>query len=391
MNVLDAAAALVLVSAVLAGLRSGAIPQLGGVAGAVAGLVLAVLAGPLLVDATADVEALPRALLVLGVLLAAVVVGEAVGSGIARGISASLGDGILSALDRVAGGAVGVAQAVLVVWLGGGLLAAGPVPALVPVANTSVAIRTVGRYLPPPTELAGELAAVLDASGLPDVFVGLEPEPAPPVAGPTSAEAARIGSAAAGAVPRIQASACGLGLTGSGVVVAPGHVVTNAHVVAGATRVTVLLDGDRRDAVVVLFDPGLDVALLWVADLETAPLLLAAEDPVRGATGAALGFPGGGSLAVMPAAVAGAYPALGRDIYGLGRVERPVLELRAAIEPGDSGGPFVLADGTVGGLVFGESRSDPGIGYALAASAVAERIAPGLGAREAVATGACLR
>ena len=56
---------------------------------------------------------------------------------------------------------------------------------------------------------------------------------------------------------------------------------------------------------------------------------------------------------------------------------RDILELRAEVEPGDSGGPLVLEDGTVAGVVFAESRTDESVGYALAADAVDERVAPG--------------
>ena len=51
-----------------------------------------------------------------------------------------------------------------------------------------------------------------------------------------------------------------------------------------------------RDAVPVLFDPSLDVALLYVDGLQAVPLSFAAHDPERGAIGATLGYPGGGPL-----------------------------------------------------------------------------------------------
>ena len=46
-------------------------------------------------------------------------------------------------------------------------------------------------------------------------------------------------------------------------------------------------------------------------------------------------------------------------------MRRDILELRAEVEPGDSGGPLVLENGTIGGLVFAESRADESVGYAL--------------------------
>ena len=157
---------------------------------------------------------------------------------------------------------------------------------------------------------------------------------------------------------------------------ADGYVVTNAHVVAGARdgAVTVsTVGGDRVGARVVLFDPALDVALLLAPDLRAEPLRFATGDPRRGTVGAALGYPGGGSFTIEPAAVTGAYRATGRDIYGEARVDRNILELRAKIERGDSGGPFVLRDGTIGGLVFAEARTDPDVGYALSPTSVARQ------------------
>lgn len=390
MNLFDAAAILVLVGAVLAGLRTGALPQVGGIAGAIAGLLLVVNAAPWLLEATADLEPLPRALIVLGAVLGAVVVGETLGSGIGRALTLGLGPGMLSGMDRAAGGLVGAVQGILVVWLAGGLLLSAPVPGLARTAATSTAVRLADAYLPPPGEVIGEIAGALDASGLPDVFVGLEPVPLQPVDTPSDPETEAIARAARSGTARITARACGNQVNGTGVLVAPGYVVTNAHVVAGASVIRAAIGDDVEDARPVLFDPALDVAVLHVPGLEGRPLRFAASDPGRGTVGAALGHAGGGPLVVLPAAVAGAYPATGRDIYGRDRVTRQVLELRAEVEPGDSGGPLVLEDGTVGGLLFGESRTDPEVGYALAPTAVSVRVAPALGRTGEVPLGDCI-
>ncbi len=82
---------------------------------------------------------------------------------------------------------------------------------------------------------------------------------------------------------------------------------------------------------------------------------------------------------MLPAAVAGAYEATGHDIYDQAQVRREIVELRAAIEPGDSGGPLILEDGTIGGLVFAESRTDPDVGYALSPVAISIRVSPAIG------------
>jgi S1-C subfamily serine protease len=143
--------------------------------------------------------------------------------------------------------------------------------------------------------------------------------------------------------------------------------------------------------VVVLFDPDLDVALLSLDRRLGEPARFAQDDPERGTVGAALGYPGGGGLTVIPAAVTGTYRAIGHDIYGENSVPRQIIELRAAIDRGDSGGPLILEDGTIGGLVFAEARTDANVGYALAPTAVAAAIRPGLTRTKAVDTGSCLR
>lgn len=391
MNWFDLAAIVILVVAILAGLRTGALPQVGGISGAVIGLFITLHATTWLVDATKGLEPIPRALVVLGAIIGAVAVGEMIGSTIGRAVVDRLGRGVLSGLDRVVGGALGAAQALLIVWLAGGLLAAGPFPTLGREASHSRAVRALDSVLPPPTEVVGEIAAALDSSGLPDVFVGLEPIPLPAESPPTTAQADAIARLAEASTARISTRACTSLISGTGIVVAPGYLVTNAHVVAGATTIRATIGSDTADATVVLFDPDLDVAVLHAPGLGARALRFAATDPVRGDLGAALGYAGGGPLVVMPAAVSGSYSATGRDIYGQGQVTRKILELRAGVDPGDSGGPLILEDGTIGGLVFAESRTDPSVGYALTPTAVSVRIAPALGRTAAVGVGACIK
>jgi S1-C subfamily serine protease len=392
-NPLDLVAIVLVVLAVLLGYRSGAWPQIGGLLGAIGGGAIVVLSLPLLVEPLDSVPTGFRPYVVLTGLLLAVGIGESIGSAVGRAIARALGGGVLGAADRVAGGFTGATQALLIVWLAGGLLAIGPIPRLTEAAQTSTAIRTLNAALPPPDEIATELGSLLDESGLPEVFVGLEPLPQPPVDPPTDATARAIAELAEASTVRISAATCGYESSGSGVVVAAGYVVTNAHVVAGARERGVRVTGiaGQVDAVVVLFDPALDVAVLHAPKLKAVPLRFAANDPTRGALGAALGYPGGGSLTVVPAAVTGTYSATGRDIYDEATVNRRVLELRAQIDRGDSGGPFVLPDGTVGGLIFAEARTDTDVGYALSPTAVATRVAPALGRTGSVGTGACLR
>ncbi len=391
MNVIDLAALVLVAVGVFAGIRSGVFPQLGGLVGAIGGGALAIGLASTFRTEVGSLEGPSRPLVLIGGLLVSIVLGEVVGSSLGRSLSSGLGTGILSTIDRTLGGILGIAQAVLIVWLLGSLVAVGPFPTLAAQAQRSVAVRVTTAALPPLSSVAADIGGLIDASGLPQVFVGLEPFPAPPVDAPTDTRARRIAAAAIESTVEIASQACTFELTGSGFVVRPGYVVTNAHVVAGSSSADVIAGGRLHAATVVLFDPELDVALLWVPDLRLPALRFATSTPPRGTEGAALGHPGGGPLVVLPAAVSGAYPAQGRDLYGTSVVTRDIVELRAAIERGDSGGPFVLADGTVGGLVFAEARSDPGVGYALSPTAVAARIAGSFGRTGAASTGPCIR
>ena len=391
MNLFDAFAVLLVVGAVLLGYRSGALPQVGGLIGALIGGAIALLAIPLLEEPLSRVDAGIRPYLVLVGLFGAVIIGESIGSSLGAWAGQGLRRSVFSGLDRLGGSLFAGAQALLVLWLAGGLFAAGPMPRLAEAAQNSTVIRTLNATLPPPTDLAFGLGRLLDDTGLPQVFIGFEPLPAPPVERPDDPQALSIAAPAEASTVRISSGPCGvLESTGSGFVVAPGYVVTNAHVIAGGRAIRVAGIGGVYDATPVLFDPDFDIALLRVPNLVALALPLAGDDPERGAPAAVLGYPNGGPLRVVAAAVAGGYPATGRNIYGTERVKRDIVEIRSDIERGNSGGPLMLSDGTVGGVVFAEARTDEEVGYALAPTAVAARINPFIGSAEPVSTGECL-
>ena len=158
MNPFDVVALLLVVVAVIFGARSGALPQLAGLAGAAlgaaAGFTLLPAASPFL----EGLEPTVRAIATLTVLLGLVGLGEGLGAALGRAGSRALGRGLLGALDQVSGAIVGAAQAILIVWLTGGVLASGPFPGLSQLAQTSSALRTIDTVLPPPTEIVRPVA-----------------------------------------------------------------------------------------------------------------------------------------------------------------------------------------------------------------------------------------
>jgi S1-C subfamily serine protease len=386
---MDLIAIVLIVIAVILGVRSGALPQVLGLTGAAIAALTGLAILPAAVPLLDGIPPAIRAIVVLSVLLGLVGLGEALGATGGRAMSKALGTGLLGTLDQVSGAFVGVAQAVLVLWLAGGVIASGPFPNLSQLAQRSTALRIVDAVLPPPTEIVLGLGQVLDDTGLPNVFIGLEQLPAPDIELPSDALASRIGGRAAGSVLRVIADGCDQRASGSAFVVAPGYLVTNAHVVVGARSVIVQTSGESYTAVPVLVDLELDVAVLHAPGVAAPALVFAASEPGRGSLGATIGYPGGENEAATAATVAAAYFANGLDVTGGARVTRRILELRARIIPGDSGGPLVLEDGTVGGVVFAQSKVDPTVGYALAPKQVLDDIAPALGRGQAVPTGPC--
>ena len=144
-------------------------------------------------------------------------------------------------------------------------------------------------------------------------------------------------------------------------------------------------------AQVVFIDPNLDIAVLQAdQSFGVTPLVLSKEVPTRGEDAAALGYTGGGRLQLIPALVSRPIDALGRDIYGGQIVARTVIEMKADVAPGDSGGPLVLPDGSVGGVVFSQSRTEPQVGYALSPTDVAADVAKAIDRTDAASTGACI-
>ena len=392
MNLFDLLIVVLVAAAILIGVSSGALPQVGGLLGAFAGGAFSIAVLPSLAPLLERVEPSERSVISLAAILIVVGVGEAVGSAFGRLAAYRIRATPLRTVDRALGGIVGGTQALLVIWLVGGLLAAGPLRLLATQAQTSLIVRGMNTFLPAPTEIALQLARLLDDSRNPDLFLGLDPLPAPPVDRPTDPVAAAIARDAEPSTVRVTARTCQFLSSGTGFAIERQYVVTNAHVVAGASSIVLAaVNGATFDAIPVYDDPELDVALLWAPDLTVTPLRLAAQDPDRGAIAATIGFPHGGPQTVSAAAVAGSYVAQGLDIYGDRRVSRTILELRASIDQGDSGGPLVLRDGTVGGVVFAESRTEDTVGYALTPTAVARAIEPSLGRTSEVGTGACIR
>ena len=182
----------------------------------------------------------------------------------------------------------------------------------------------------------------------------------------------------AGAAERVGPSVVGLGRgwgRGSGVIVAPGRVLTNAHVLRGQ-EVAVRVGGDAVPGRVVGFDPDLDVAVIAAETGDAPPVVWEPEavDAVKTGTAVfALADPGGRGLRVT----LGFVSAAGRSFRGpRGRRITGTIEHTAALPRGASGGPLVDASGRLLGL--NTVRLEGGLIMAVPADAALKTAVDGL-------------
>ena len=163
--------------------------------------------------------------------------------------------------------------------------------------------------------------------------------------------------------PKRKSSALGSGF----IISADGYIVTNNHVVEGADKVTVKLNGDKSAgmaAKVVGTDAETDLALLKVESDKPLPVLKFGDSDAMevGAWVMAIGNPFGLSNTVT----AGILSAKGRDIHA-GPFDN-FLQTDASINPGNSGGPLINMDGEVIGINTAISANGQGIGFAIPSS-----------------------
>jgi S1-C subfamily serine protease len=316
--------------------------------------------------------------LIGGTLLASLL--ETLGYGLRRRLTAP-GFGVI---DGVAGAALSAAVALGLFWLAGAVALQAPqTRGLRDDIQRSSILRALNDVLPPSGPILNALARF---------------DPFPTIAGPpldVPAPRAAVARdpqvrAAAQGVVKIQGTACGLGVEGSGWIARDDVVVTNAHVVAGQSDTTVQLAGDGPGlaARALVFDPKNDVAILRVDGLggQTLPI---AQDPPAGTSAAILGFPENGPYDVRAGRLGSTRTVITQDAYGHGPVQRSISSLRGVVRPGNSGGPMVDTRGRVVTTVFAAARGGTPGGYGVP-NAIVERELARAGNRQ-VSTGPCAR
>ena len=279
-NVLDIALAAVLVGYALIGHRQGLVVSVMSLVGFLSGGALGMWLLPILLKRWDSVDSNGglRAVVLIFLVFVLASVGQAVavllGSRLRRGIRvkpARVIDSLLGAMATV------IAASVLIWFMAGAVRVGVPAPLAKAIGGSRV-IQTIDRFVPPQTaRLFASFGSVLDREGFPRVFEGVQAEPIVPVSPPDNQLASGSGVARASAsIVKITgvAESCNRGQEGSGWVVGPQRVITNAHVVAGVTSEHVRVGGTGRsyDARVIVFDPQRDLAVLSVPGLP-APAL----------------------------------------------------------------------------------------------------------------------
>ncbi|MGB6454592.1 MAG: MarP family serine protease [Streptosporangiaceae bacterium] len=338
-----------------------------------------------------------QAFLAILVVFAMAVIGMMIASGIGVALRSRLIGRPATVVDSLGGATVNVLAVVIVAWLiGSFILNSSAFPAVSRQVNNSAVLRTVDRVMPRSVlylPFFPQLRSLLSNGLYSQVFgaFGAESSIGLPAPDPSVVSSAALNRAESSIVKVTgEATSCSQTIEGSGFVISPQHVLTNAHVVAGVDLgLSVTADANERfTARVVLYDPERDLAVLYVPGLTAASLPFGG--PASDGTSAAVaGYPLNHSLSVVPARIGHSFTATGPDIYQTGSVNRQMYAVRAVIQPGNSGGPLLSAGGQVYGVVFAASTYYPDTGYALTASEVASDAAAGSHDYGAVQTQGC--
>ena len=329
-------------------------------------------------------------------LVAFAVIGQFVASSVGAAMRSTVTWRSATALDSVGGALVSVVSFLLIAWVVGSVLNGSPFPLVDGQVNNSLVLQTVDRFVPSParTMFSDFRRLLATNSTYSEVFskIGAErifdiPAPDPSVLDSRGFLAARA------SVVRVQgvAPSCSLSIEGSGFVISPDHILTNAHVVAGVTehQTVTTASGQVFQAAVVLYDPQVDIAVLYVPGLNLPALRFAGQaSPSDNAVVA--GYPlDAQTLQAVPARIGGIQDVQGLNIYQDSTVTRQIYEVRAVVKSGNSGGPLLSPAGTVDGVVFAAAIGVPDTGFALTAAEVSADANAGAGDTAPVSTMGC--
>ena len=388
---LDIAVLVVAFVAAISGWRSGALGSLMSFVGVVLGAIAGVMLAPHIVSHVHS----PRAKLfaALFLILALVVIGEVAGVVLGRAVRSAIRNRGIRTVDSIIGVALQLVVVLVAAWLLATPLTSSDQPNLAAAVRGSKVLAQVDKYAPEWLKsVPKRMSTLLSTSGLPEVLQPFGRTPIQAVDAPDASLADSLVVAnARPSVVKIRgvAPGCQKVLEGTGFVIAPNRVMSNAHVVAGSDSVTVQAEGQTYDATVVSYDPNADISILDVPNLPQRPLVFAEQPAKSGTDAVVLGYPGGGDFAATPARVREIIELNGPDIYRSTTVNREVYTIRGTVRQGNSGGPMINRAGQVLGVVFGAAVDDNDTGFVLTANEVSRQLAK-IGNTDKVPTGACV-
>ncbi|MDV6011344.1 MarP family serine protease [Haloechinothrix sp. LS1_15] len=393
MNWVDLLVVLLALLAAVSGGRQGVIVALPAFLGVLSGAVLGIRLAPSVVELVENPAA--KVIFAVATVVFLVALGETFGVWIGRTVKERVSLPKLSWLDKSLGAVMQGAVVFVVAWLlAVPLTSVSGMPGLTAAINNSVVLGGVNDVMPPQAQrLPNDLRNLLDATIFPTFEQPFMRAPAPEVEPPdTALQASPVVQEVRPSVLKISgdAPACGRSLEGSGFVIAPQRVMTNAHVVAGTDSVRVNTDAGTLPARVVHFDPGIDVAVLDVPRLQAPVLDFAPRAGQAGDSTIVLGYPLDGPYTATSARIRDRINLQGPDIYDRATVQRDVFTVRAEVHSGNSGGPMVDPQGRVVGVVFGASVQDPDTGFTLTADQVSSEVSAAPGMTNEVSTGPCV-
>jgi S1-C subfamily serine protease len=387
--------ALVALAAVFAvsGYRQGFIVGSLSFIGFVGGAVLGAQFGPDVASAVVGGQAQQDVAAVV-CLVTAAVLGQFIASSIGAYVRQSMTSPSSTTIDSVGGSAVSVLSMLLIAWALGSVLTASSFPQVVQQVDNSIVLGTMDRIMPSQAKtMFSDFRRLLSSGPFPQVFSGIGAAHLFAISSPDPAVLNTPGYLAARSrVVKVEGTApsCNRSIEGSGFVYAPQHVLTNAHVVAGvAGGPTVTTpDGVTRHALVVLYDPQVDIAVLYVPGLDLTPLKFD-RNAQAGASAVVAGYPLDHDFTAVAARIGGTQTAVGPDIYQTGQVSRQIFEIKADVKPGNSGGPLLSPSGEVYGVVFAAAVGTPDTGFALTAAEAASDARAGAGQTYQTSTQGC--
>jgi len=372
-DLLDLALIVIAAAFAVSGYRQGFIVGSLSFVGFVGGAVLGAEFGPAIARAIVGGPTQQDVVAVI-LLVSFAIIGQFAASSIGAAMRQTMTSRSSTTIDAIGGSGVSVLSMLLIAWAIGSVLISSPFTVVDQQVNNSVVLGTLDKIMPSPAKtMFSEFRRMLSNGPFPQVFSDIGAAHLFPVQAPDPAVVNDPDVLAAeNRVVKVQGTApsCDRSIEGSGFVYAPDHVLTNAHVVAGVTQGPVVTaNGTTYHATVVYYDPQVDIAVLYVPGLDLQPLQFAGAAQ-NGADAVVAGYPLDHAFTPVPARIGGVQNAVGPDIYQTGQVTRQIYEIKAQVEPGNSGGPLLSTNGTVYGVVFAAAVGVPDTGFALTSTEV---------------------